>query len=217
MTEETTPPRYTVGEEIANSITHGIGVLGAIAGLVVLIMLASRYGDVWRIAASAVFAASLVILYGASTLYHSISFPRAKKILRTIDHVAIYLLIAGTYTPFTLITLRGPWGWSLFGATWGLALLGILIQFTRLSRVRNLSLVLYLAMGWAVVAAIRPLIANLSGTALSLLIGGGMAYTVGTFFYVWRRIPFSHAIWHGFVLLGSTLHFFAVSLQVVRL
>ncbi len=201
---------YRAGEEIAHAVTHGIGVLLAITGAVILTVRAAQAGGARRIAACAVFGATLVLLYAASTLYHGIPHPPARRVLRVLDHSAIYLLIAGTYTPFTLITLRGAWGWSLFGVVWGLALAGIVLQFTPLRRVAVVRLVLYVVMGWAAVAAFPPLLAAAPTPTLLLLLGGGLAYTGGIAFYLWSRLPYHHAVWHLFVLAGSTLHFFAV-------
>lgn len=217
MSEQSISKRYTVREEITNSITHGIGMLLSIAGLVLLATLACRYGDAWHIVSCSIFGTTLILLYTASTLYHSIPHPRAKEILRIIDHSAIFLLIAGTYTPFTLVNLRGHWGWSLFGVIWGLALLGIIFQLTPLRRSKVLSLVLYIGMGWAVVVAAKPLLASVAPQGLLLLAAGGLAYTLGVVFYVWRKLPHHHAIWHIFVLSGSILHFFAVLFYVIPL
>jgi hemolysin III len=167
------------------------------------------------VVSAAVFGATLVVLYTASTLYHSITHPRAKRVLRFIDHVAIFLLIAGTYTPFTLVSLRGPWGWALFGVVWGLALAGIAGQSQLLHRWTGLSLVLYIAMGWAAVVAAGPLLTAVAPGGLLLLLLGGIAYTAGIAFYAWRRLRYSHAVWHGFVLAGSACHFFAVLFYVI--
>ncbi len=202
--------RYSVGEEIANSVIHGAGALAAVAGLVILVAAAAATGDGWRLASAVIFGVTLVLLYTASTLYHSVAHPRAKRVFRFIDHVAIFLLIAGTYTPFTLVSLRGPWGWSLFGVVWGLALAGIAGQSRLLHRWTALSLVLYVAMGWAAVVAVRPLVAAVAPGGLLLLLLGGIAYTAGIGFYVWRRLPYQHAVWHGFVLAGSAFHYWAV-------
>jgi len=202
--------RYSVGEEIASSAIHGAGALAAVAGLGILVAAAAATGDGWRVVSAAVFGVTLVLLYAASTLYHSLVHPRAKRVFRFIDHVAIFLLIAGTYTPFTLVSLRGPWGWSLFGVVWGLALAGIAGQSRLLHRWTALSLVLYVAMGWAAVVAVRPLIAAVAPGGLLLLLLGGIAYTAGIGFYVWRRLPYQHAVWHGFVLAGSAFHYWAV-------
>jgi len=215
MAKTPSASRYTTGEEIANSITHGLGTLLALAGLVVLVIFAALYGDAWHIVACSIFGAALTLLYLASTLYHAIPHPGAKAILRILDHSAILVLIAGTYTPFTLISLRGPWGWSLFGIIWGLAAAGIAIETTRLRRYRRGLIALYVIMGWAVVAAVKPMLANVGSGGLWLLLAGGLAYTGGIVFYLWRRLPYNHAIWHLFVLAGSTLHYFAILLYVV--
>lgn len=209
--------QYTFGEEIANSITHGIGVLFSIAGLAVLSAFSSLFGNVWHIVSCSIYGSTLILLYTASTLYHSISHPRVKQILRVIDHSAIFLLIAGTYTPFTLVTLQGTWGWSLFGTVWGIALIGIIIQFTRLRRYMMLSLSLYLLMGWTIVVAIKPLYSSLPSGGLLLVVAGGLSYTIGVIFYLLKRMPYSHAIWHLFVLTGSVLHFFSVLFYVIPL
>ncbi len=215
MSQPSPPSRYKRGEEIANSITHGIGIVLAIGGLGVLTAFASLYGDAWHIVSCSIFGAALILLYAASTLYHAIQQPAAKSILRILDHSAILVLIAGTYTPITLVNLRGPWGWTLFGVIWGLALLGIIIEATSLRRFRAALIVLYLIMGWAVVAAIRPMLASIGGGGMKLLLAGGLAYTGGIVFYVWRRLPYNHAIWHLFVLAGSILHFFAILFYVI--
>jgi hemolysin III len=215
MTTDTISTQYSAAEEIANSVTHGVGALLSVAGLVILIVLASLRGTAWHVVGVSVFGSSLVVLYTASTLYHGIQGPRAKRWLRAMDHSAIFLLIAGTYTPFTLVNLRGPWGWSLFGAIWGLALLGVILQLGVIKRGAVLSVLLYLAMGWIVTIAIKPLIASVEPGGLALLVAGGLAYTVGVIFYAWRSLKFGHAVWHGFVLAGSVSHFFAVLLYVI--
>lgn len=208
-------PRYTCGEEIANGVTHGIGALLAIAGLAVMTAFAALHGDAWHIVACAIFGATLILLYTASTLYHSIPFARAKDILRTLDHAAIFLLIAGTYTPFTLVNLRGPWGWSLFAVVWTLALAGIVLRVFLRGRLHGLVVALYIAMGWVIVVAVQPMLERVAIGGLLLLAGGGLAYMVGVLFYKWRSLRYHHAIWHGFVLLGSCLHFFAVLFHVI--
>ncbi len=213
MTSET--PRYSLGEEIAHSITHGVGVLLSIAALVILVTLSALRGNAWHVVSSVVFGATLIFLYTASTLYHSITHPRAKKILRVLDHSAIFLLIAGTYTPFTLVTLRGGWGWTLFVVVWGLALVGIVYKITASNRFRLLSVLLYLGMGWLVLVAIEPMVATMPVPGLILLLAGGLCYTLGVIFFVWRQLPYSHAVWHVFVLAGSICHFFAVLLYVI--
>lgn len=207
--------RPTLGEEIANSITHGIGAVFGVTALTIMVAVAATSGDVWGVVGASIFGATLVLLYTASTLYHAITAPRAKNVLRILDHSAIFLLIAGTYTPITLVSLRGPWGWSLLGAVWGLALAGVLLEATPLRRLPAISLVLYLTMGWAIVVAARPIIAAMASGGLTLLIAGGLSYTLGLTFYGWRRLPYSHAIWHLFVLAGSTCHVLAVVLYVL--
>ncbi|MBW6508536.1 MAG: hemolysin III family protein [Desulfuromonadales bacterium] len=209
------PKRYSLAEEIANSVTHGVGVLLSIVGLIVLVNLAATHGNVWHIVSSSIFGATLTLLYLSSTLYHSIPAPGAKKILRLLDHIAIYLLIAGTYTPFLLVNLRGAWGWSLFALVWGIALTGIVLKVTPLGHKRGLSLTLYLALGWIILIAIKPLLNYLEPDGIRLLVAGGIAYTGGVIFYGWKRLPYNHAIWHLFVLAGSCFHFFAVLFYVI--
>ena len=215
MTHKSSTSRYTKGEEIANSLTHGAGTVLAIVGLVVLIIFAALYGNAWHIVSCSIFGAALILLYLASTLYHAIEHPGAKSILRILDHSAILLLIAGTYTPITLISLRGPWGWTLFGVVWGLAIIGILIETTRLRRHRSWLIGLYVVMGWAVVAAVKPMMHNMDSGGLWLLLAGGIAYTGGIAFYLWNRLPYNHAVWHLFVLAGSVFHYFAVLLYII--
>ncbi len=195
-------------------MTHGVGGLLAIAGLAVLVTFAAIRGSAWHVVGCSIFGATMVLLYTSSTLYHAIRAPRAKQVLRRLDHAGIFLLIAGTYTPFTLVSLRGPWGWSLLGVIWGLAVLGILLQ-SGSRRHPVLSVALYVAMGWTVLIAIRPLLSSLPRGGLVLLVLGGLAYTAGITFYAWRRLPFNHSIWHGFVLAGTVLHFFAVLRYVI--
>ncbi len=207
--------RYSRSEEIANSITHGIGIVFAVCAMAVLAVFASLYGDTWHIVSCSIFGATLILLYVASTLYHAVQRPEAKSVLRILDHSAILVLIAGTYTPFTLVNLRGPWGWSLFGVIWGLAVFGIVIETTRLRRYRAGLIALYVIMGWAVVAAVKPMLENVDRGGLWLLLAGGLAYTGGIVFYLWRRLPYNHAIWHLFVLAGSVLHFFAILFYVI--
>jgi len=203
--------RQSRGEEVANSLTHGLGTVLAVAGLVVLALSASRYGTARTVVGSVVFGAALVVLYSSSTLYHSVGsrHARAKDVLRVLDHSAIFLLIAGTYTPFTLVSLWGPWGWALFGVVWGLAVAGIVLRLTLRQRPTALFVGLYLAMGWCIVVAAKPLLAAVPAGGIALLVAGGLAYSVGVVFYVWRR-PYHHAIWHGFVLAGSAFHYAAV-------
>ena len=197
-------------EEAANSLTHGMGILLALAGLAALGVSASRYGTARAVVGCVVFGVTLVALYSASTLYHAVAQPRAKAVLRDLDHSAIFLLIAGTYTPFTLVSLHGPWGWSLFGVVWGLAVAGIALRLALGRRPAALFVALYLAMGWCIVVAAKPLLAAVPPGGIALLAAGGLAYSSGVAFYVWRRLPYHHAIWHSFVLAGSAFHYAAV-------
>lgn len=210
-----TTARYTVGEEIANSITGGVGVVLAIAALAVLVTYAALRGDAWHVVTCAIFGATLIISYTTSTLYHSIPIPNIKPLLRALDHSAIFLLIAGTYTPFLLVNLRGVWGWSLFAVIWAVAISGVVLRLVWKGRHHGVIVSLYVAMGWAVVVATKPLLENLEAGGLLLLAAGGVVYTLGVAFYVWRKLPYSHAIWHLFVLGGSVLHFFAILFYVV--
>ena len=217
MTAELETRSYSVREEIAHCAIHGAGVLLSIAGLMALLLVARRTGEPGHVVACSIYGLTLILLYLASTLYHGIPSPRAKRVLRVLDHSAIYLLIAGTYTPITLISLRGGWGWTLFGLVWGMAIAGIVLKVAAIGRFRWLSMVLYLGMGWLVVIALEPLLLAVSNGGVWLLFLGGVSYTVGTLFYGWRRLPYHHAVWHAFVLAGSVLHFFAVLLYVVPL
>ena len=202
-------------EEIANSITHGIGLALAIAGLSVLVVFACLRGSAWHVVSCSIYGSTLVILYLASTLYHSIQNPAAKRILKVFDHCSIYLLIAGSYTPFTIVSLRGGWGWTLFGLIWGMAILGIIFKTFHTGKYENFSLALYLFMGWLVIIAIKPLFSSVPLIGFLWMVAGGLFYTFGVLFYCLDRIPFFHTIWHLFVLGGSTCHFFAVLFYVV--
>ncbi len=203
-------------EEIASALTHGLGAVAALAGGSVLITLAALHGDAWQLGASIVFGVCLLLLYVASTLYHSIQHPVAKARLKVFDHCAIYLLIAGTYTPFTLIGLRGPWGWGLFIAIWTLAVAGVVFKLFYTGRFKLLSTGIYIAMGWLVIVAIKPMLVSLDHWTLGWLLAGGAFYTLGTYFYHRESIRFSHAIWHLFVMAGSVCHFIAVTAQVLH-
>jgi hemolysin III len=207
--------RYTLAEEMAHAITHGVGLALSVAALVVLVVFASLRGDAWHVVSVSIYGSTLVVLYAASTFYHAIPQSRAKRILRILDHAAIYVLIAGTYTPFTLVNLRGGWGWALFGVVWGLALLGVLLETVARTRLKALSLVLYLGLGWLIAIAVKPLLERVATGGLVLLLLGGLAYSGGVAFYAWRRLPYHHAIWHLWVLAGSVCHFFAVLLYVI--
>ncbi len=199
----------TLGEEIANSVSHGVGFALAVAAIPILVIAAVPHGA-RAVVGVTVFASTAALLYLASTLYHAISHPGAKRVLRVFDHSAIYLLIAGTYTPFTLNVLRGAWGWSLFGAIWGLAVIGVVIKSTRGFGVRGLSTALYLAMGWLVIVAIRPLVTHVPAWGIFWLVAGGVAYTAGTVFYSAKRMRYAHFAWHLCVLAGTACHFAAV-------
>ncbi len=205
----------TVLEEVLNSVTCGAGLLFSVAALVVLVVWAGLGGDAWRIVGASVYGSSLAMLFLFSTLYHSIPSGNAKRSFEILDHCMIYVLIAGTYTPFALVTLRGPWGWSLFGVVWGLALFGILFKVFFIARFRVLSALVYLLMGWLVIAALRPLTRNLAAAGIGWLLAGGVTYSVGLLFYGWKKLPFHHTIWHLFVLAGCACHFVAVFFYVL--
>ena len=200
----------TRAEEIANSVSHGVGVALALAATPILIVGAAHRGGAGPIVGAAVFGASMILLYLASTLYHAFPKGRGKSFLQKMDHSAIFLLIAGTYTPFTLGVLGGPWGWSLFGVVWGIATVGIILKVMAGVRYKRLSAAMYVAMGWMVLIAIHPLWTGVPAWGLALLLAGGLAYTLGVVFYLAHTIPFGHLIWHVFVLAGTTCHFFAV-------
>lgn len=208
-------PRYSLYEEIANSITHGIGVVFSIAGLGVLTAFASAFGSVWHIVSCSIYSGTMILLYTASTLYHAIPGQKAKAVFRVFDHTSIFLLIAGTYTPITLVCLRGPWGWSIFGTVWGLAVVGILLEIFLPKRLRWITVGLYVAMGWLIVIAAKPMLATIAPGGLWLLLIGGLCYTLGLPFYTWKSLPFHHAIWHLFVLGGTVFQFFSILLYVV--
>ena len=204
-----------VREELANALTHGVGAAAALAGGAVLITLAAIRGDGWELAGAIVFGVALLLLYLASTLYHAIQHPVLKGRLKVFDHCAIYLLIAGTYTPFTLVGLRGPIGWWLFGTIWALALAGVVFKLFYTGRFKRLSTLIYIAMGWIVVFAAKPMVQALGPASLGWLLAGGVAYTLGTVFYMRPQMRWSHAIWHGFVIAGSMCHYTAVMLHLL--
>ena len=203
-------PVYSVGEEVANSVTHGIGVCLSIAGLVILIVYAVRFGDAWRVVSFSVYGSTLLLMFLGSTLYHSFTNPTVKRVLRIVDHDMIYLLIAGTYTPFMLVSLRGPWGWSMFGVIWGLAVSGIVLKSVMIGRHRILSTAIYLSMGWLCLISLKPMMAAVPAPGMWGLFAGGVLYTCGAVFYGWHALPYNHAVWHLFVLAGSACHFFAI-------
>ena len=202
--------RLSPGEEIANSVSHGVGLLAALVAAPVLVLSAVRHGGTERIAGASVFGIAMVLLYLTSTLYHALQGIRAKQVFRLFDHAAIYVMIAGTYTPFTLGVLRGTWGWTLFGVVWGLALGGVALTAAGGVRYPKLRTSLYLAMGWLILAAVQPLWLRMPLEGLILLAAGGIAYTVGVLFYAARRVRYGHFVWHLFVIAGTACHFFAV-------
>jgi hemolysin III len=205
----------TLVEELANSITHGVGLALSVAGFIILLVLSIMKGSAWHIAGCGVFGVTLILAYLASTLYHSLHRSKIKGVLQILDHSAIYLLIAGTYTPFTLVSLRGLWGWTLFGLVWTLSVAGIIFKFLHGDRYKIISTVGYVALGWIAVIAIKPLFAAVPTGGIAWLLAGGLCYTVGVVFFAWKRLPFSHAVWHVFVLAGSICHYFAVLFYVL--
>lgn len=206
---------YTLAEEVANALTHGAGAVLSAAGMTALIIYAVMSQDPWRIAGVSIFGATLVLMYLTSTLYHAVPHPRTKSFLRIADHCAIYLLIAGTYTPFLLVSMRGPWGWTLFAFLWTAAAIGCVFKLFFTGRFNKLSTAMYIAMGWTVVVALKPMLEMVPPGAIWALALGGLLYSFGTIFYLWERLPYNHAIWHLFVLGGSTAHFIAILVWVV--
>ena len=200
----------TLGEEIANSITHGVGIGLSIAALVILVVLASKRGDAWRIVGFSIYGATLILLYLSSTLYHSFVNPKIKNIFRILDHSAIYLLIAGSYTPITLTFMRGAWGWTLFGIVWGIALGGITLTILLLDKLKALLVISYVAMGLLIVIAFKPMMQMVPKGMIIWLFTGGACYILGIVFYLWKRLPYHHPIWHIFVLGGSISHFLGI-------
>jgi hemolysin III len=203
-------PKQSLKEEVANAITHGIGVGLAIAALVILVVFAARISDTWKVVSFSIYGATMIILFLSSTLYHSFPQPYLKRFFRIMDHSSIFLLIAGTYTPVTIGSMRGGWGWALFGVIWGLTIVGIILKIFAMSKLKWLSIVVYLMMGWIILIAIKPLVAVVTSRFLIWILAGGLAYSLGIIFYVARKLPFHHAVWHLFVLAGSICHFFAM-------
>ena len=210
MSENKFKPGPTTGEEIANAITHGIGALLAIAALVILVVVAAIRGTVWHVVSFSIFGATLVLLYFASTLYHSLTHVKAKNVFHKFDHISIYLLIAGTYTPFCLTVLRGWIGWTVLGIVWSCAILGAVLKAISIGSRVKLSTILYVLMGWVILIAIKPLYHKMPLNAFVLLIAGGISYTLGTIFFIRNQVKYNHSVWHVFVLGGSILHFFSV-------
>ena len=203
-------PEYTIIEERINGLTHGVGAVLSVAGLVVLVVYAAIYGNAWHIVSFSIFGIALIILYTASTLYHSVTHAAAKRVFWILDHSAIFILIAGTYTPFTLVSLREGWGWSLFGVVWVCAILGIILKIFYIGRFEKISVAVYVIMGWLCVMAFKEIVANVSSLSIMLLIIGGLSYTLGVIFFAWQKLPYNHALWHLCVLSGSVFHYFAV-------
>ena len=210
MGENRTKQRPSTGEEIANAITHGVGAVMAIAALVVLIVISAMKGTVWHVVSFSIFGATLILLYFASTLYHSLTNVRAKNVFHKFDHISIYLLIAGTYTPFCLTALRGWIGWSVLGVVWGCAILGAVLKAISIGKRVRLSTILYVLMGWVILIAIKPLYHAMSFNGFMFLMAGGISYTLGTIFFIRDQVKYNHSVWHLFVLGGSVLHFFSV-------
>ncbi|KOF56904.1 hemolysin D [Clostridium sp. DMHC 10] len=207
---------YSKGEEIANAITHGIGTLLAIAALVLLIVFAAKYGDAWYVVSYTIYGVCLVLLYLFSTLYHSICAKGAKKVFRIFDHASIYILIAGTYTPFALTVLRKHGGWVIFGVVWGATLIGIVTKVFFCGKFEKMSTLLYVVMGWMIVFYIKTLISVIPLNGVILLVAGGIIYTLGAVLFLFDKIPYNHAIWHLFVISGSACHFFCILLYLIR-
>ncbi len=203
------------GEELANAFTHALGAALGVAGLAVLVTAAARRGDAWKVVSFSVFGATMVLLYTMSTLYHLATNERVKKFLHILDHASIFLLIAGTYTPVSLVTMRGVWGWSIFGVVWGIAAVGIILKIFFTGKYRAASTILYLAMGWIIVVAIKPLLTLMPPAGLYWFLAGGLSYSFGTIFYMWKSLWFAHAVWHLFVLGGTVCHFFGVYYQIL--
>ncbi len=209
-------PKYSLSEELLNAISHGLGALFGIVGTVLCIVKAANTGDPWRIVSGSIFGVTVLLLYLMSCLYHALKVNMAKRVFRVIDHCTIFLLIAGTYTPFTLVTLRGTVGWVLFGIVWGMAVLGITLNAVNLKKFSKISVACYLVMGWAIIAAFQPLVEALAPQGVSLLIWGGIAYTVGAILYgIGAKVKYFHSVFHFFCLAGTVLHFFAIYLYVL--
>jgi hemolysin III len=215
MNDESGIKHYSPAEEKTNIISHALGFILSIVALLLLLRHATLQGDVWHLVTFSIFGASLIFLYAASTLYHSAKKPALRRRLRIIDHASIYVLIAGTYTPFALVTLKGPVGWAIFGVSWGLALSGMILKLFFTGKYHLASTLMYVFMGWIIIFAIKPLINNLSFEGLFWLFAGGAAYTTGAILYSIKKIKFNHAIFHMFVLLGSFSHFVAVYFYVL--
>ncbi len=205
------PSKYTVGEEIANAVSHGLGAVLGIAALAVLTVAAVERGEgAWQVVPYVIYGVAMVLMFTTSTLYHSFPWPRVKRVFRVLDHEMIFLMIAGSYTPLLLITLRGRLGWTLFGIVWGIAAAGMVFQGFFTGRFKGASTALYLLMGWICVFALKPLLENMPAAGIRWLVAGGLCYTVGAIIYLFKRVPYHHAVWHLFVLAGSICHYFAI-------
>jgi len=206
----------TIGEEIANAVTHGIGAALSVAGLVLLVVFAAMRGDAWRVVSFSIYGATLIILYIASTLYHAFTNIKLKRFFRTMDHISIFLLIAGTYTPITLVCMRGPWGWTIFGLIWGLAIAGVVLKAFFMGRFEKTAIALYVAMGWLIIIAVKPMIQMVPPGTVMWLVIGGVSYTMGLTFYALKKMPYHHAVWHLFVLGGSVCQYMGIVLHLTR-
>ena len=206
---------YTLGEELFNSISHGVGALGAIACCAVIVVFAALTRDPWKIVSASVYGTCMILLFLFSTLYHSLTNATAKKVFRAFDHLGIFLLIAGSYTPITLVTLRGPLGWTLFGVVWGAAGLGIVFNAISVERFKKFSMIAYIATGWTVVLAIVPLVRSIHLPGIILMVIGGLMYTIGIVFYKMKKIRYMHSVWHLFVLAGALFQYFAILFYVI--
>lgn len=210
------PAIQTFGEEVANSITHGIGAALSIAGLVILVGFASGHGNTLRVVSLSIYGSTLIILYLSSTLYHAFSNERIKSFFKILDHSSIYLLIAGSYTPIVLVSLCGAWGWTIFGIVWVMAVAGIIAKILLIGKYEGLSVLFYIVMGWIIVVAIKPMLYAVPLKLFFWLLIGGLSYTFGIVFYAWERMPYNHTVWHLFVLGGSITHFFAIFFYIAR-
>ncbi len=214
--KEKPPKRYSLGEEIFNSVSHGAGALLSVAGTVILIVVSAIYNDAWAVVASAIYGASLIILYTMSTLYHAITNKKAKAFFRIMDHNTIFFLIAGTYTPITLVPLRGALGWVLFGIVWGAAAVGIVFNSIDLEKFRKPSIVCYVMMGWVIVIAVKPMLETVNQLSLLYLLIGGVLYTVGIIFYAIKKVKYFHSVWHLFTVAGSVFHYFSILFIILQ-
>jgi len=207
---------YTLGEEIVNAITHGLGALLGVAGTVYMIVISEIKGDSWWVVTSAIYGFTLILLFTMSTIYHALKPNRAKKVFRVFDHASIYLLIAGTYTPITLGVMRNALGWVLFSVVWGISILGIVLNSISIEKFKKISMVFYIITGWAVIMAVQPMLSLMTVKGLLLMLFGGIAYTGGIAFFAMKKVRYMHSIWHIFVLLGAVLQYFAILLEIMK-